>query len=116
LILHGFSYQSLTLSAPTDAKRRCDWLSRQSRDQSPPYEQLVRVLRQMGHDRDARSIAIAKQAALRRSGQLPALGRLWNLILAVTVRYGDHPGLIILWIAPLMLFGAFVFLRPRSRV
>ncbi len=111
LNLHGFVYQSLSRNAPTDAKQRSRWLDRQSKDRftPQPYEQLTHVLRQMGHERDAQAIAIAKQAALRKSGQLAVMGRLWDLLLAITTRYGHRPALIILWIAPLVLFGALVF-------
>ncbi len=39
---------------------------------------------------------------------------MWNLLLAITVRYGYHPALIILWMAPLVLFGACVFSQAYS--
>jgi hypothetical protein len=109
LILQGFVYESL--AGPTDAKRRSEWLGRQPADQfrPQPYEQLIKVLRDMGHDRDAQAIAVAKQAALRKSGELGALRYLWNLLLGVTVRYGYHPTLIIAWMAPIVLLGGWIF-------
>jgi len=116
LILDGFVYGSLAESAPTDAKRRSDWLNRQPEDQfkPQPYEQLAQVLRQMGHERESRAIAIAKYAALRKRGGLSALGRFWNLFLGVTIRYGYQPALIILWMALFVLAGSWVFSQVYS--
>src|SRR5437660_7796952 len=109
-------YESLSGNAPTCAKKRRDWLDRQPKGRftPQPHEQLVHVLRQMGHERDARAISIAKQGALRKSGQLPALGCLWNVLLGITTHYGYRPALIILWMAPLVLVGALVFSRAYS--
>jgi hypothetical protein len=107
--LQGFVYEAL--AGPADAKTRLEWLSRQRKTQfrPQPYEQLIRVLGEMGHDRDAQAIAVAKQAALRKSGELGALRRSWNLLLAVTVRYGYHPTLIIAWMAPIVVLGGWIF-------
>lgn len=109
LVLQGLVYDNLAGS--TDAKSRRDWLNLQTKAQfnPQPYEQLIRVLREMGHDRDAQKIGIAKQAALRRSGELDWLRWFWNWVLAITVRYGYHPTLIIAWMVPIVLFGAWIF-------
>jgi hypothetical protein len=64
--LDGFTYDHLGYGAPTDAERRLDWLSRHPHEHveaafcAQPFEQLIKVLRGMGYDGDAKQIAIAK--------------------------------------------------------
>ncbi|MDS4010860.1 MAG: hypothetical protein RKK15_05645, partial [Defluviicoccus sp.] len=50
LILNGFVYGAIAPASTTDAEKRLDWLRRQNPQHfSPqPYEQLAKVLRQMG--------------------------------------------------------------------
>jgi hypothetical protein len=107
--LNGFEYEEFAFGAPTSAVERIDWLKRQEPFQAPPYEQAIRVLRRMGHDRDARDIAIAKQVALRESGQMSAMRKRWNRFLEVTVAYGYKPwkALVIgagFWVLGMALF------------
>jgi hypothetical protein len=73
----GFRYDRfLGAETPTDAAMRIAWLLKQeahapgTRFWSSPWEQLVKVLREMGHPEDARLVAIAKQRALRRAGAI----------------------------------------------
>jgi len=103
LFLDGLRYTMLGWNSPTGWRARKDWLDRQAfrpRDFRPqPYEQLIKVLRAMGHDRDARQIAMEKQRALRRSGGLKLHERLWNCFMGVTLGYGYQP-----WRAVVVLF------------
>ena len=75
LILDGFAYDRIA-GGPTDAATRIAWLNKQhprflNEDFRPqPWEQLVKVLREMGHRRDANEVAIAKQHALRAAGKV----------------------------------------------
>ena len=74
LALDGFIYDRLAGSAPTDADARVEWLCLQRPDflggfRPQPWEQLIAVLRAMGHPEEARKVAIAKQRRLRRLGQ-----------------------------------------------
>lgn len=112
LILDGFEYEALAGdNTPTDAKARIQWLelAPPGRFWPQPYEQLVKVLRRMGHDRDAREIAIAKQEALRESGSLGRWGQAWNGFLGFTVGHGYRPWKALILMAAWMVFGAFVF-------
>jgi hypothetical protein len=111
--LDGFVYDAIAGMAPTRATERLEWLARQPSDdfRPQPYEQLIRVLRQMGHDRDARRVAIAKQKALRKSGQLGMAARAWNLALGATIGHGYRPWLAIVWMVLLVTFGTGVFSR-----
>jgi hypothetical protein len=88
----GFEYSVLAGRAPTSATERINWLSNQDGSSPQPYEHLVRVLRRMGHENDARKVAIAKQVMLRRSGQLSGLRRISSLLLGAVVAYGYKPG------------------------
>ena len=75
LILDGFAYDRIA-DGPTDAATRIAWLKKQwlrdlTSDFAPqPWEQLIKVLREMGHERDANEVAIAKQHALRAAGKI----------------------------------------------
>ena len=75
LILDGFAYDRIT-GGPIDAAKRIAWLKRQqdrflNEDFAPqPWEQLIKVLREMGHERDADEVAIAKQHALRAAKKI----------------------------------------------
>lgn len=70
LKIDGFQYENL--GGDTTVDGRCEWLGRMPKTSnsapvfSPqPYEQLVKVLRIAGHERDARLMAIAKLDAYR---------------------------------------------------
>ena len=109
LELNGFEYDEFAFDAPTSAAARKDWLKRQEPFLPQPYEQAIRVLRRMGHDRDAREIAIAKQVALRESGRLTRWGRTWNHILEITVSYGYEPWRALRWAIAFWLLGITLF-------
>ncbi len=71
IALDGFTYDQLVGQGKYDAETRLRWLARQPENhriadfRPQPYEQLVKVLREMGHERDARIIAKARQDAER---------------------------------------------------
>ncbi len=112
MVLDGLKYGSIAWDSPTTAQERREWLGRQPRKAgfSPqPYEHLVRVLRQMGHERDARDIAIEKQRALRKHGNPTWVGRQWDRFLDWTVAYGHRPWQAIWSALSLIIFGSLVF-------
>ncbi|MFI5351662.1 MAG: hypothetical protein ACHQZS_01780 [Candidatus Binatales bacterium] len=96
LRLDGFVYTRLASdSTPWRArdwrgnKGRLSWLSLQSVFHPQPYEQLAKVLRDMGHDGEAREVEIAKREESR-----PGLGfgrGLWDWFLDRTIGYGLKP-------------------------
>ncbi len=65
--LDGFTYRQLAGNSPTDAATCKSWLLRQPPDhldggfRPQPFEQLIRVLRDMGHTGDARDIGFFKE-------------------------------------------------------
>jgi hypothetical protein len=86
--------------SPTDADTRIRWLDRQ-RDEDrtinfkpQPWEHLIKVLREMGHQEAAKQVAIAKQTRLRKETRA---GALWHRIYGVLCGYGYRPGLLIVW-------------------
>jgi hypothetical protein len=76
LVLDGLTYQRFSGMASTRAEDRIAWLKRQipqhlAEDFRPqPWEQVIKVLRDMGHPDEARKVAIAKQDALRKAGKI----------------------------------------------
>jgi len=85
LALDGFVYDKLVSSTPPDAKSRLAWLDKQypshtglagdNKDFRPqPWQQLQKVLREMGHIEDAKQVGIAFEDRLREAnliGQSP---------------------------------------------
>ena len=114
LILDGFSYGGLGSGAPTTAEVRRRWCERQPGFRPQPYEQLARTLRHMGHDRDARKIAMAKQDALRRQTKGRMGWKLWHLLLKGIIGYGYEPWRALIPLTVLFVVGTVVFSAARS--
>ncbi len=79
IILDGFVYDSFAGDAPTTAKDRLAWLDKQTPGDSgkaknprafrpQPWQQLRKVLRDMGHLEDSRQVAIAFEDRKRECG------------------------------------------------
>lgn len=115
LRLTGFVYETFAGEVDTRAKWRREWLERQYEERigtsfrPQPYEQLARVLRNMGYERDAREIAIAKQEMLRKSGSLGLSGTFWNWLLSATIAHGYKPWRAVLWALPVIGIGWLLF-------
>jgi len=74
-LLDGFRYDRII--GPCDAATRIAWLDRQeesqltAQDWAPqPWEQLIHVLRDMGHPHEAAKVGIEKQRRMRRAGKI----------------------------------------------
>jgi hypothetical protein len=116
LLLDGFVYDRIT-DGPTDAKVRLDWLHLQPHELGylpQPYEQLITVMRRMGHEHQVAEVAIAKQKDLYEHGGLGWWGKFWSWFLYRTVRYGCEPWRAFIWIFLLIVLGACVFSRAHS--
>jgi hypothetical protein len=77
LKIDGFEYDRFGGRAtPLSGRTRVRWLKLQRANdlgrgfKAQPWEQLIKTLRRMGHVNDANRVAIAKEAALHRSGTL----------------------------------------------
>lgn len=98
LKLDYFEYNRFGSISPTDLSTRLSWLRRQSLDylgrnfKPYPFEQLSKVLKQMGHESEARVILIEKQRYLRESGRIGGLfAKLIHKLLGALVGYGYRP-------------------------
>ena len=115
LWLDGLIYDRLAGGAPTDSAARLAWLDLQfaphlGEDFRPgPWEQLVRVLREMGHPDEARAIAVEKQNRLRRVGQLPRGTHSFHWLYGALVGYGYRPMRLLAVTGAVWLFCAIAY-------
>lgn len=120
LELDGFAYSRFGDGAPLDTRFRVDWLERQRPThlaadfRAQPWRRLIRVLRKMGHDGRAASVALRREQWLRRSGRigewaprglrwLPALAHAAHGVLA---GHGYRPWRLVGWAAGVWAAGA----------
>ena len=135
--LDGLVYSSLGGSAPTDAASRIAWLKMQSdehlgedtlkRDFRPqPWKQLQKVLREMGHDADARAVGVAFEDQLRKAdriGQIADVGTAKNVfpvlrrkclralhwLFGFLAGYGYHPLRLFMSLVGVWLFCGVIY-------
>jgi len=90
LLINGFKYGEIGYESPTSADKRLKWLKLQpsSTFRPQPYEQIIKVLRHMGYENAATSIAIEKQKRLYRSGMLQGWSAFWNELLGMVISRG----------------------------
>jgi len=93
LYLDGFVYERISASF-TDAKRRLDWLARGDRRNGEfcpqPYEQLAKVLGEMGHAEDRRLVLMARERLQRRADRAAVPGHAaFGAPKKVLIRVGD---------------------------
>ncbi|MDB5851797.1 MAG: putative rane-associated oxidoreductase [Rhodoferax sp.] len=120
LALSGFVYEAFGGAelTPKGAAQRLDWIARQKEHggASQVYEQLISVLRRLGHERDAQVIAIAKQRALRDTGLRKGFPPyLWSFFLDVTVGYGYKQSRPVYFLMALLIIGSAVFGIAQKR-
>jgi hypothetical protein len=87
LSINGFSYGALG-ERTLDLTQRLSWLRSQHAFSVQPYEQLIRVLRNTGNDKEAREVARAKQDDLRRRGDLDPGAGVWNWLSGKMIGHG----------------------------
>jgi hypothetical protein len=123
--LDGFTYNRIDSNAPADAFTRKQWLKRQppnclGKDFRPqPFQQLIRVLREMGHEQEAADIAILKEKTrLRRDWSMCGKDRPWQLnperwvrwlFLEKDIGFGYHPQRIITVAIAFWLLSALIY-------
>ncbi len=125
------------LGAEIGADVRLDWLARQTPERwgedfwPQPYEQLARVLGEMGHDEDKRRVLVQKERLSRRArrGRARSLPRrlmlrIQDMVVGLTTGYGRQPLLALVWMGLLWLSGTVFYsyldsiqaVRPNSVV
>ncbi len=124
--LDGFTYDRFAGNAPVEAYIRKHWLKRQppahlGHDFKPqPFEQVIKVLRNMGHPEEARRLAIARQGYLTRRrlakwrtgvhGALRAFGALlWAATAGLLIGYGYRPARVLFIMAALGVACGFYY-------
>ena len=127
LLLNRCLYNAL-IGGPMDARRRLEWLSRQSPDRwgedfwPQPYEQLAFVFREMGHDEDARTVLVEKERLQRAARRARTASPLWRMLLhakdgllGVTLGYGRKPLLSFAWLLLFWGLGVAVFAFAQTQ-
>lgn len=108
LHLENFTYDSFA-GPERSTSDRIAWLGRQKEFSPQPYEQAVQVLRHMGHEKEAKRVARAKQTELRRRGKLGWLARAWNMALGIATGHGYQVWRVFLASILVVVVGAFIF-------
>ena len=116
LSLDGFTYGRFGGDQQASVKQRLAWIWSQYRRSgtgwhgfaTQPYEQLAAVYWQAGQDTQARKVAIARRADLRKYGNLNRYRRFGDWFLDKTVKYGFQvwraaAGLAVVFVAFLAL-------------
>jgi hypothetical protein len=118
LRLDGFTYGRLGSRAPKTWPARKAWLDRQpdadrrGREFKPqPFEQLARVLREMGHSAEARSAGLIKQRRVHTSGNLSLASSVFRTLILWPSGYGyrtEYPALagLVLMLAAMTVFAS----------
>jgi hypothetical protein len=113
LVLDGFTYERFH-DCETDCKTRRDWLRLQESGhlsdsfRPQPWMQAVKVLHEMGHDDDARDLAVEREMA-RREGEKNPARKAWLTMLHATVGSGYKPWWALYWSLAFFLVGWLTF-------
>jgi hypothetical protein len=116
LLIDGFRYERFADKAPLDFALRKRWLEHQDVDRftPQPYEQLAKVLKALGHRRDARLALMEKEREFRRKGRLRTFRWLWSHVSEATIGFGYTPWRAVIWMLGLWLLGALVFFAANG--
>jgi hypothetical protein len=93
LHLDGFTYGRFGGDQRATVEQRLEWIRSQYHGDNQaiatqPYEQLAAVYRRAGQDSQARKVAIARRADLRKYGNLSPYRKAGNWLLDKTIKYG----------------------------
>lgn len=111
LLIDGFRYERLDEAAPFRADSRGKWLNLQPRDRfrPQPYEQLAVVLRQMGHNGEAKQVMIEKNRERARFTHFPHQSWWWYNLFGKLIGYGYRPWRACAMSLAMILLGTFLF-------
>jgi hypothetical protein len=135
--LDGLVYKSLGGAAPIDAATRIEWLKTQSDEylgedeekqnfRPQPWKQLQKVLREMGHDADAREVGVAYENQLRTADRIGQITDVKNInrwipflrrkclralhwLFGFLAGYGYHPLRLFMSLVWVWLFCGFIY-------
>jgi len=115
LLIHGLTYDRIHNTAPRDSRSRIEWLRRQGDFFAQPYEQLARILREEGHEADAKKVLIAKNKDQVRLRSMGFLEKIWLWLFGILIGYGYQPSKALLWIIGFIIIGAAFFSIGNSK-
>ena len=130
ILLDGFTFERFAAKAPTDAKARKTWLMRQpSSDcresfRPQPFEQLIKVLQDMGHVHDAREIGYFKEyrrlrKPWRRWQWINPLSWLWYfcrwLFLEQALGHGYRPHRMVLLAVGVLAISGLIYAEAAKQ-
>lgn len=113
--LDGLVYERFAEGTDPSAAARIKFLKLQTPDdlgenfKPQPWEQMIKVLRDMGHGKAARAVAIEKQRALRRSKKITGLAGLVHDAYGLFYGYGYRPLRLATWALGLAVLAALFF-------
>jgi len=108
LKMENFVYSNFT-TAGFPVRLRLKWLQRQEAFSVQPYEQVIKVLRQLGRDREARFVTRHKLDDLRRRGNLSWAAWLANLFLSLTIGQGYQVWRLLVFAGLVIGIGTYEF-------
>ncbi len=114
LSLDGFVYERFH-DCETKSAVRNDWLRLQpdrhlkTSFRPQPWTQAIKVLRDMGHDDDARDLAIAREIARSESAEIGRARKVWLWLQRYTTGFGYRPQYALAWSLGIFLASWLVF-------
>ena len=127
LLLDGFTYERFD-SCPTQWRKRQQWLELQKPQhlgrlpdggkddpdepaifRPQPWVQASKVLMEMGHEADARDLAVARETLRTQSADIGWWQRRWRRMLEHTIGYGYKPFRVLFCSLVFCLFGGGIF-------
>lgn len=113
LVLDGFAYERFHDCTKYDD--RLAWLRLQPDDhlktsfRPQPWTQAIKVLRDMGHDDNARDLAIEREIARSASTEIGQTRRVWLWLQRYTTGFGYRPQYALVWSLAVFLTSWLVF-------
>lgn len=116
--LDGFEYNRIDSDSTLKWKERLNWIKRQGDEKflPQPYEQLAKVLKEMGHESDARNILIEKKKDRVRRFFIADPRRIVHYLSGLTIGYGYRSWQALVWLVVFLAIGYFVFNPDWSNV
>lgn len=119
--LDDFTYDRLVHGAPTRFAMRKKWLERQpdfsERFHPQPFEQLMKILRELGQDDEARSVGAQKET--QRAKQARRDGRIWAWFRAglwgCLCGHGYRPNRLLVYMALLWLVCGYIYQKGAEQ-
>lgn len=113
--INGLQYSGFYGLCEVNARERIKWLDKQKKEhlstefKPQPWEQLIKVLRQMGHYEDAKIVAIEKQKRLYQVGKIKGAHRFFHYWFGKLADYGYRPLKLVKWMAGVWLACGLIY-------